>query len=89
MLKMAAEGKADVQNVGIEAIMTVIGSLAENGVEKNIYDFLAGPFEMEPKDVAQLDIVDLAQKIQWLWEEGNLRPFFEQLSNLTGMKSSI
>lgn len=88
LLKMAAEGKADITNVGIEGILTVIGVLAENGVEKQLYEFLSGPFEMEPKEVAQLDIVDLCEKIRWLWEDGNLRPFFGQLSGLIGTKSS-
>lgn len=89
LLEKAADGKADVQSVGIEAIMTVVGSLAESGVEKHLYEFLAGPFEMEPKEVAQLDIVDLCKNIQWLWEEGNLQPFFGQLSNLIGTKPLI
>lgn len=88
LLKKAAESEADVQNVGIEAIMALIGALAENGVEKQLYEFLSGPFEMEPKEVAQLDIVELCEKIQWLWEEGNLQAFFGQLSGLIGTKSS-
>ena len=88
LLKKAADGNADVQNVGIEAIMTIVGSLAEIGVEKGLYDFLSGPFEMDPEEIAQMDIVDLCKNIEWLWTEGNLRPFFGQLSNLIGMKSS-
>lgn len=84
---MAAEGKADVQNVGIEAIMTVVFTLAENGVEKALYDLLSGPFEMEPSEVGKLDIVELCEKIEWLWKEGNLQVFFEHLSNLIGTKS--
>lgn len=86
LLKKAADGEADVQNVGVEAIMTVIGSLAESGTEKALYDFLAGPFEMDPKEIAQMDIVDLCKGIEWLWTEGNLRPFFGQLSGLIGSK---
>lgn len=87
LLKKAAEGSADITNVGIEGILTVIGALAESGVEKQLYEFLAGPFEMEPKDVAQLDVIELCENIQWLWKEGNLQPFFGQLSNLIGTKS--
>ena len=89
MLKMAAEGKSDIMSVGIEGIMTVIGALAESGVEKQLYQFLSGPFEMEPEEVARLDVVDLCKYIEWLWKEGNLQPFFGQLSNLIGTKPLI
>lgn len=88
LLRMAADGKADITNVGIEGILTVIGALAENGVEKQLYEFLSGPFEMDPKEIAALDIVELSEKIQWLWKEGNLQPFFGQLSGLITTKSS-
>lgn len=86
LLKMAAEGQADVQNVGIEAIMTVVGALAESGVERSLYELLSGPFEMDPSEVAQLDILELCEKIQWLWKDGNLQPFFAQLLRLTTTK---
>ena len=42
---------------------------------------------MDPEEIAQMDIVDLCKNIEWLWTEGNLRPFFGQLSNLIGKKS--
>ena len=87
ILEKASENDVDVRGIGIEAIMTAVGALAESGVEKQLYEFLAGPFEMDPKDVAQLDIVDLCKNIEWLWKDGNLQAFFGQLSNLIGTKS--
>ncbi len=86
MLQKAADGKADVQNVGIEAIMTVIGALAESGAERAMYEFLSGPFEMDPGEVASLDLMDLVDKANWLWKEGNLQDFFGQLSSLITSK---
>ena len=84
LLDKAADGKADVKNVGIDAIMTVVGTLAENGVERAMYEWLSGPFEMDPEEVAQLDVIDLCDKIEWLWKDGNLQSFFVRLSGLTG-----
>ena len=87
LLQRASEGNADVQSIGIDAIMTVIGVMAEKNVEEDLYDFLSGPFEMEPGVIAQMNILDLCDHIQWLWEEGNLKTFFGRLSNLIGTKS--
>lgn len=42
VLRRAAEGKADVQNVGIDSILSFIEILSARNAEAAIYEFLAG-----------------------------------------------
>lgn len=86
MLEAAAQKGADALNIGIDAVLAAVGTLAETGTEKALYDVFAGPFEKSPEEMAHLDIIELCDGIEWLWKEGNLQAFCERLSGLIGMK---
>lgn len=86
VLETAARDGVSIESIGVDAIMTCVAALAENSTEKGLYELLAGPFEKTPEEMAHLDLLDLCDGIEWLWKDGNLRPFFERLSRLIGSK---
>lgn len=81
-LKMASEKGVDINEVGIEGIMTAVFSLAES--EKAIWEILAEPFEMTAGDLAKLDIEELCDGLEFLYKDGGLLAFFKRLSGLIG-----
>jgi len=79
LLQMAAENADDLSKVGFKAIFKVLDLLAENEAEARMYDFLAGPFEMDPEEVSHLKLVELQEKVEWLLHEENTAPFFKSV----------
>lgn len=81
MLTAAKEGKA-AENIGITGILTLLELFSSAKAENSVYKFLAGPFEMEPKDIAVMEIGELAEKLDTLSKENDLKNFFTILSNM-------
>ena len=79
LLAMAAENAGDLRRVGFKAIFTTLDLLAENEAEVKMYDFLAGPFEMDPEEVRHLKLDELKEKVEWLLNEESTAPFFKSL----------
>lgn len=79
--------KNDVENTkrtfGIEVILTIMEACGNSGVEDKFYKFLAGPFEIDEKEIPKLSIEALFKKIEQLAKENNLIYFFNQAANLT------
>lgn len=83
--KMAG-GNADITDIGLDGILTVIEALSAKGAEQGIYEFLAGPFECKPKDVADMELSELIKNLQELAEANDLVSFFHSLSGMTTSK---
>ena len=77
-----ANGAADVWDRGFEFIWKLFDVATEADGEGAIYDFLAGPFEMTPKEVADLDLDTLIANCKQLAEENNLGTFFKSAAKL-------
>ena len=75
-----------VEDVGIEGILSLIEILAEKKCEQAIYEVLAGPFEMAPKEVEQMDLIALAENLETLAKENDLKRFFTLLAGLLSKK---
>ena len=86
VLKLAGSGELQVEDVGIEGVLTIIEILTEKKSEQVIYEILAGPFEMEAKDVESMDLDNLIEKLKQLAEENNLKSFFTALAGMIGKK---
>lgn len=71
-----------IKQIGLEAILTVIEACGNAGVEKGLYKFLSGPFEMEEKEIATMSIESLFERLQQLAKENNLSRFFKNAANL-------
>ena len=67
----------DVWNKGFDLIWGIFDIATEQEGEAHLYAFLAGPFEMTPNEVADLDLDILFANLKQLAEENNLLTFFK------------
>ena len=66
----------DVWSFGFDFLWEMFDVATETQGEEIIYEFMAGPFEMTPEEVADLDLAILITNVQQMAEENNLRAFF-------------
>lgn len=62
---------------GFDLIWNLFDVATEPEGEGAIYEFLAGPFEMTPDEVRDLDLDKLMENLQQLATENNLANFFK------------
>ena len=79
-------GQEDTIDVGITGILSVIEVFAESSCENMIYEWLAGPLEVEAKSIAAMDLGQLADSLETLGKENDLKRFFTVLSGLISKK---
>lgn len=72
-----ANAMADVWEKGFDLIWQLFDKATETEGEYAIYEFLAGPFEITPEEVADLDLDVLIENCQHLARENNLGAFFK------------
>lgn len=80
ILKMAGSGDLKVEDVGISGILAFIEILSEKKCEQAIYEVLAPIFEVDVKDVAKMDLIELVENLQTLAKENDLKRFFTLLA---------
>jgi hypothetical protein len=76
-IAMEANNAKDVFDPGFDFIWDVIDIATEENNEVVIYEFLAGPFEMTPEQVRDLDLDIMIANIKQLATENNLVSFFK------------
>lgn len=67
---------------GFELIWGLFDVVTEETGETAIYEFLAGPFELTPEEVRDLDLDILFSNLQQLAAENNLAAFFKNAAKL-------
>lgn len=86
VIALAAKGEMKVEDIGIEGMLTVIEIFSAAKSEHAIYEFLAEPFEMTPEEVEGMDLCTLAESLERLAKENNLKNFFTILQGLITKK---
>lgn len=81
-LAQKANSVSDVWSDGFDFVWNLFDAATETAGEKAIYEFLAGPFEMTPEQVADLDLDVLIENVQTLAKENNLVSFFKLAARL-------
>ena len=81
-----AKKEKNVENLGIASILTFIEILTEAKAEQCIYEVLAGPLEMEPERIAQMNLQKFTECIERLGKENDLRSFFIALAGMITKK---
>lgn len=76
-IAQAADTVQDIWSFGFDFVWDLFDIATEKEGEKALYEFLAGPFEMTPKQVSELDLDVLMANIQQLVRENNLAGFFK------------
>lgn len=79
-----AEKKNDefIKSVGVGAILKLVEMASGKKAEAKIYEFLAGPLEMQPEDVKALPIPDFIENIKTIARENDLSSFFDSVLKL-------
>ena len=72
-----ANSAKDAWDKGFDLIWNIFDIATEQAGEGCIYEFLAGPFEMTPEEVRDLDMDILLANIQQMAMENNLTGFFK------------
>ena len=67
----------DVWAFGFDFVWNLFDIATEKAGEEALYEFLAGPFEMTPAEVRDLDIDILLENIQHMVQNNNLTAFFK------------
>ncbi len=75
LAKMGEQKNVDIEDLGLEAVVTI---LSDEKSEKAFYEIVALPFEMDYKEIANIDIDVLLEKIEGL----NLLRFFKLAGQL-------
>ena len=81
-LAQEADNAKDLWDRGFDIIWDLFDAATETGGEAAIYEFLAGPFEMTPEAVADLDLEILIDNCKQLAAENNLSTFFKSAARL-------
>lgn len=72
-----ADNMQDVWDQGFDLIWGIFDLATEAEGEQALYNFFAGPFEMKPQEVADLEVEVLFANLKHLAEENNLLSFFK------------
>lgn len=67
----------DVWAFGFDFVWNLFDIATEQAGESCLYEFLAGPFEMAPDEVRDLDMDILLENLQQLVRDNNLAAFFK------------
>lgn len=86
VIENLAKNPESVERSGIIGFLTIIEVFAENSCEQMIYEWLAGPFECKAKEIANMELDELAKRLEQLAEANNIRSFFTSLSRLITKK---
>lgn len=86
LIKKASAGEANVEDVGIEGILNLIEIFSKHNSEQAIYLVLAGPFEVTANEVATMDFLTLAENLETLGRENDLKRFFTLVANMITKK---
>lgn len=79
-----AEKKNDefIKSVGVGAILKLVEMASGKKAEAKIYEFLAGPLEMQPEDVKAMPIPDFIESVKTIARENDLSSFFDSVLKL-------
>ena len=84
--KKASEKEVDFLEVGFEGFFAILETVSTKNMEQKLYEFLSGPFEIEPAQVGALELEELFEMLKELNEVSNLANFISGLSKLMQTK---
>lgn len=73
----------NIDEIGLEFVVTLITAAADVKVEEKIYSFLASVCEMDVENVKKLNLSQIKEIISEIIAENDLKTFFQSASALT------
>lgn len=86
ILKLAGSGNLNIEDVGLEGMLSVIEIFSEKKSEKAIYEVLSGPFEKTVEEIENMNLIDLAENLEAIVGENDIKRFFTLLAGLNSKK---
>lgn len=86
LIQNVAESGLSVESVGIDGFLLILEAAAEKKTEHAIYEVLSGPFEVEPGQIAVMELDELLERLNQLYRENDLQRFFGFVSRILGKK---
>lgn len=78
LLAIAKDSTKTEQEKGIDFIMFLLNVATEQKCEKEIYNFLSGPFEMSAEEVESLDAIEFLENITKVADFNEWKDFFSK-----------
>lgn len=76
----------NTESFGYDVLFTILDAAAEKESEQAVYEFLAGPLEMTPKEIAEADPVETIEQVMKIADVEKWKSFFTSAAKL--MKSN-
>ena len=73
----------NIDEIGLEFVVTLITAAADVKVEEKIYSFLASVCEMDVENIKKLNLSHIKEIISEIIAENDLKAFFQSASALT------
>ena len=73
----------NTESFGYDVLFTIIEAAAEKDTEQYVYEFLSGPLEMTPEELAKADPVETIEKVMKIADVEKWKAFFTSAANLT------
>ena len=73
----------DIWSMGFDFVWNIFDRATDTNGEALLCEFLAGPFEKTPEEMADLELTELMSGVKQLAEENDLMPFFKNVAKLT------
>lgn len=73
----------DIWSMGFDFVWGIFDRATDTNGEALLCEFLAGPFEKTPEEMADLELTELMSGVKRLAEENDLMPFFKNVAKLT------
>lgn len=86
VIEKLAKNPDSLERSGIYGFLTIVEVFSEASCEALIYEWLSGPCECKPKEIANWELDELAMHLTELAEGNDLRNFFTALSSLISRK---
>ena len=73
----------NTESFGYDVLFTIIEAAAEKDTEQYVYEFLSGPLEMTPEELAKADPVETIEKVMQIADVERWKAFFTSAAKLT------
>lgn len=78
-----ADEVKDIWAMGFDFVWGIFDRATDTNGEALLCEYLAGPFEKTPEEVADMELSELMSGVKQLAEENDLLPFFKNVAKLT------
>lgn len=71
------------ESFGYDIMFTLFNATAEKENEQKLYNFLSGPFEMDPEEIAEMELTDTYEALKQVADVNKWKGFFISAANMT------